>query len=153
MARLSGKAQRTYFLLTTFQLSDVIMRFRCHTHNQTCRLRSFYALFIAEVGADWPFLKALQVGDTKCQNCLLPLFLFFPKLKIHLKKAPKKACALFGALFSMLFQALFFFASKSRGPKVGDPSYESSGPKVGDTKKKKRAAGLPTTQADVFSCH
>ena len=45
----------------------------------------------------------------------------------------------------------FFFTSKSRGPKVGDssyessgpkvgdPSYESSGPKVGDTKKKKRA--------------
>ena len=26
---------------------------------QTCRLRYFYAHFIAEVGADWPFLKAL----------------------------------------------------------------------------------------------
>ena len=54
---------------------------------QTCRLRSFYALFIAEVGADWPFLKALQVGDTKCQNCLLPLFLCFPKLKVPKKSA------------------------------------------------------------------
>ena len=40
------------------------------------------------------------------------------------------------------FQALFFFASKSSGPKVGDPNFERSGPKVGDPKKKERAAGL-----------
>ena len=45
-------------------------------------------------------------------------------------------------LFLALFLGAFFLPSKSRGPKVGDPSYESSGPKVGDTKKKKRAAGL-----------
>ena len=44
-------------------------------------------------------------------------------------------------LFSAIFRH-FFLPSKSSGPKVGDPSYESSGPKVGDQKKKERAAGL-----------
>ena len=62
-------------------------------------MRSFYALFVAEVGADRPFLKALQVGDTKCQNCLLPLFLC-------LKKKCQKKCALFFALF-LAFLVLF----------------------------------------------
>ena len=54
---------------------------------QTCRLCYFYALFIAEVGADRPFLKAVQVGDPKCQNCLLPLFYVLQN---------KKACAING---------------------------------------------------------
>ena len=39
----------------------------------------------------------------------------------------------------------FFLPSKSSGPKVGDPSYESGRPKVGDVTKKKRAAGLHLT--------
>ena len=64
---------------------------------QTCHLRYFYALLIAEVGADWPFLKALQRGDTKFKIALLPLFLCFPKFKKR---------ALFLAL--LIAHALFF---------------------------------------------
>ena len=41
---------------------------------QTCRLRYFYALFIAEVGADRPFLKAgIQAKRMNPPACLFIL--------------------------------------------------------------------------------
>ena len=62
-ARLNGILARKLavllpsgFVIVTAGLIELLIK-DCFL--QTCRPRSFYALFIADVGAEWPFLKAL----------------------------------------------------------------------------------------------
>ena len=54
-----------------------------------------------------------------------------------IKRAPKKSALFFAearGINGLVFRR-FFLPSKSRGPKLGDPSHESSGPKVWAPKK------------------
>ena len=80
--------------------------------NRPAASANFYGLLVAEVAADWPLLRALQMGDPKYHNCILQIYLCYPKahklsgllltLKVVLKLALKVTRPIFLALKVML---------------------------------------------------